>query len=147
MMTPWKQGEGIDRGSATIELAIVAPALLALLGLVIVAGRVAAAAGAVEQAAAAAARSASLARTKVAAEAEARRVVNASLARQGITCRSLSSSVDVSGFAVAVGTAASASVRVACAVPLADMVVPGVPGQRVVTATMTSPIDRFRGRS
>ncbi len=53
---------GTDRGSATIELAVLAPALLALLGLVIVAGRISVAGSAVEQAAASAARAASIAR-------------------------------------------------------------------------------------
>lgn len=136
-----------DRGSATIELAVIAPALLALLGLVIVAGRVTAAAGAVEQAAAAAARAASLARTAVAAEAAADRAVRSSLAGQGVACRTLHSSVDVSGFAARIGSPAQVSVDVRCAVPLADMAVPGLPGERVVTATMASPIDRYRGRS
>ena len=53
---------GSDRGSATIEMAVLAPALLALLGLVILAGRISAAGSAVEQAAASAARAASIAR-------------------------------------------------------------------------------------
>lgn len=136
-----------ERGSATIELAILAPALLALLGLVIVAGRISTAGSAVEQAAAAAARTASLARDARAAQAGADRAVETSLAEQGISCMRLSNAVDVDDFALPIGTPASVTVTVRCAVPLADIGVPGMPGARVVEATMTSPIDRFRGRS
>ena len=136
-----------DRGSATIELAVLAPALLAVLGLVIVAGRVSAAGSAVEQAAASAARAASISRDAGSAQAGARSVAQDSLRDQGITCRTLTTTTDTSGFAVAVGSPASVTVTVRCAVPLADVAVPGMPGERPVTAAMTSPIDSFRGRS
>ncbi len=141
---PWA---GRDRGSATIELAVLAPALLALLGLVIVAGRISTAGSAVEQGAASAARAASIARDARAAQVAADRSAREALRDQGITCRTVTSSVDVRGFAVAVGSPASVTVTVRCVVPLSDLAVPGMPGQRTVTATMTSPIDRFRGRS
>lgn len=136
----------VERGSATIELAVLAPALLALLGLVVVAGRVSTAGSAVEQAAAVAAREASLARDSRSAQSAATEAVRASLDGQGITCRTLTSDVDVEGFTVPVGQPASVRVHVTCAVPLADVAVPGMPGTRVVTASMTSAIDRFRGR-
>lgn len=136
-----------DRGSATIEMAILAPVLLALLGLVIVAGRVSAAGSAVEQAAASAARAASIARDARAAQSGAERAARDSLDGQGITCQPLTSSVEVGGFAASVGSPASVTVSVRCAVPLGDLAVPGMPGQRTVAAQMTSPLDLFRGRS
>jgi Flp pilus assembly protein TadG len=136
----------VGRGSATIEMAVLGPALLALLGLVLVAGRVSTAGGAVEQAAAVAAREASLARDGRSAQAAAVEAVRASLAGQGITCRTLTSDVDVEGFTLPVGQPASVHVQVTCAVPLADLAVPGMPGTRLVTASMVSAIDRFRGR-
>jgi Flp pilus assembly protein TadG len=136
-----------QRGSATIEMAVLAPAMLAMLGLVIVAGRVSAAGSAVEQAAAAAAREASLARDARSAQVRASRVAAASLADQGIVCASQTSELDLAEFGVPVGSPASVTVRVSCAVPLADVVVPGMPGSRVLTASMTSPIDSFRSRS
>lgn len=135
-----------DRGSATIELAILAPALLMLLGLVIVAGRIAAAGSAVEQAAAAAARAATLARDARGAQAEADRIARASLDQQGITCDPLVSTIDTGGFGVAVGQPASVSVHVRCDLPLADLAVPGMTGTRRVAAEAASPLDSYRGR-
>lgn len=135
-----------ERGSATIELAIAAPALLALLGLVIVAGRIEVAASAVEQAAAASARAASIARDARSAEAQAAQAARGSLAAQGISCNPATTSVDSSGFAVAVGQPATVTARVTCRVPLADVAVPGMPGTRTMAAEVASPIDRYRTR-
>ena len=135
-----------DAGTATLELAVLAPVLLILLGLVIVGGRVAAAGGAVEQASSSAVRAASLARDARSAQAEAARVARDSLAEQGVRCDTFTSRVDTSGFAVAVGRPASVSVEVRCAVPLADLAVPGLSGTRLVSASTTSVLDRFRGR-
>ena len=134
-------------GSATIELAILAPVLLALLGLVIVAGRITTAGSAVEQAASSAARTASLARDARAASAGAEQAARDALRQQGITCQPLTSAVTTDGFAAAVGTPASVTATVRCTLALADLAVPGMPGSRVVVAEMTSPIDTFRGRS
>lgn len=135
-----------ERGSATIELAIAAPALLALLGLVIVAGRIQVAASTIEQAAAASARAASIARDARTAEAQASQAARDSLASQGISCDPATTSIDSSGFAVAVGQSATVTARVSCRVPLADLAVPGMPGTRTVSAEVASPIDRYRAR-
>lgn len=138
--------EAGERGSATVELAIIAPALLALIGLVIVAGRIQVAASAVEQAASAAARAASIARDARSAQAQASLAARGSLASQGIACEPATTSVDTGGFAVPVGQSAIVTARVGCRVALADLAVPGMPGSRTVAAEVTSPIDRFRAR-
>lgn len=135
-----------EAGSATLELAILAPALLLMLGLVIVAGRVVAAGGAVEQAAAAAARGASLSRDARAAQERADRVARSSLAEQGIVCLPMRSRVETTGFAVAIGSPASVSVEVACTVTLGDLSIPGLPGSRRIAARATSPLDTYRER-
>lgn len=135
-----------DNGSATLELAILAPALLALLGLVIAAGRIEVAGGAVEQAASAAAREASIARTGSAARVVATQSARISLRSQGITCGVLDVVVDTSGFAEASGLPAQVEVSVACTVPLSDLAVPGMPGTRTMRAQMASPLDRYRSR-
>ena len=60
-----------EAGSATLELAVAAPAVLALVGLVVLAGRVETAHQVVNQAAEDAARAASIARSQASAAAEA----------------------------------------------------------------------------
>jgi Flp pilus assembly protein TadG len=135
-----------EAGTATLELAILAPALLVLLGLVIVAGRVVAAGSAVEHAAAAAARSASLSRDAREAQTRAQAVAQESLADQGIDCVSLISRIDTGGFAVALGNPSSVTVDLECAVALGDVAVPGMPGLRRISARSTSPLDSYRGR-
>lgn len=135
-----------EQGSATLELAILSPAVLALLALAIAAGRIEVAGGAVEQAAAAAARAASIARTPSTARAAATEEASASLRQQGITCGTLDVTVDTAGFAVPVGQPAQVEVSVACTVALSDLAVPGLPGTRTLRAQVASPLDRYRSR-
>lgn len=136
-----------QEGSATLELTILAPALLVLLALMIAAGRIEVAAGAVEQAAAAAARDASTARGPATARAAATATAQASLRDQGVTCGGLDVLVDTAGFAVPVGQPAQVEVRVTCPVALADMAVPGMPGTRTLQGRFVSPMDRYRSRA
>ena len=135
-----------EEGSATLELTILAPALLVLLSLAIVAGRIETASSAVEQAAAVGARDASLARTPALARVAAADSVRGSLASQGITCGSLDVNLDASGFSAPPGNAAVVRLTVSCALPLSDLAVPGIPGTRSVQATMTSVLDSYRSR-
>jgi hypothetical protein len=44
------------------------------------------------------------------------------------------------------GQLGNVSATVICRVPLSDLVLPGTPGSRTLTATFTSPLDPFRGR-
>lgn len=134
-----------DRGSAALELVIIAPGLLLVLAVLIFAGRVAIAQQAVDSAAADAARSASIARTQGAAGGAAQSAANSSLANQGLRCLSTSTSVDTSGFASPVGTAAFVTTTVSCTVNLRDLGAP-IPGTRTVTSTVRSPIDTYRTR-
>jgi Flp pilus assembly protein TadG len=135
-----------QEGSATLELTILAPALLVLLGLAIVAGRIETASAAVEHAAAVGARDASLARTPALARLAAANSVNGSLASQGIACGSLNVNLDAAGFSAPPGTASVVRLTVSCTLALSDVAVPGVPGTRLVKATMTSPLDTYRSR-
>lgn len=133
-----------DRGSVTLELAIIAPALLLLLALVVLAGRVTTAAAAVEQVARAAAREASLARSPESARAAATGAALAGL--DEARCTSSAISIDTSGFAARLGRDGSVSVSVVCVVTFGDLVAPGIPGSRSINATSTSPLDRYRSR-
>ena len=135
-----------ERGSATLELAILAPAFLLLLGMVVIAGRVQVAAGAVEHAATSAAREASLARTNAAAQTTATSAAARELEGQDIRCATSSVTVDASGFGAPLGQSATVSATLTCMVSFADLAIPGLPGSRTLTSTATSPIDRFRAR-
>ena len=54
--------------------------------------------------------------------------------------------VNVSGFAVPVGLPAQVTAQVTCRVSLSDLLVPGMPGSKTLTATFTSPLDPYRAR-
>jgi len=136
-----------EDGSVTLELAILTPALLMLLGLVVVAGRIEVASAAVDQASAAAAREASLARTPSAARAAAARAATANLAAQNLHCTDVRVAVDTAGFAVPVGSPAQVTARVTCTLSTGDLSVPGMPGTRTITSSSQSSLDTYRGRA
>lgn len=135
-----------ERGSAAIEAAIGVPAFVLFVGLIIFGGRNAMTHSAVESAAADAARSASIARTSADATKDATSAAQQSLANQHIHCLSIDITVDTTAFAKPVGTPGSITATVACLLDLSDLTVPGVPGSRVVTATVSSPLDTWRQR-
>ena len=135
-----------DRGSEALEAAIGVPAFLLFIALIIAGGRLAIADQAVQAAAAEAARSASISRTEGQAHGSAVSGATSSLANQKLQCTTKSVSVDTSGFASPVGTHASVAATVTCVVNLSDVAVPGLPGTRTITATMSSPLDTYRER-
>lgn len=140
------RGSRKQRGSAAVEVAVAAPLLMLIVLVVVAGGRLELARGAVQQAAADAARSASIARTASEATSTATSAAGATLANQGLRCQPGRVTVDTAGFATAVGTPAQVAATVSCTVPLADLGLPGLPGSRVVSATVTSPLDTHRGR-
>jgi len=142
-----RTGRRSERGSVSIEAAVLAPAFLLLTGLIIFGGRSAIAHQSVESAAAEAARSASLERTGTAAVQAARSAATASLANQSVQCRNVEVAVDDHGFDAPVGQSALVTVTVACDLDLSDLSVPGVPGVRTIRATTSSPLDTWRERS
>lgn len=129
-----------------MEAVVGVPAFVLFVGLIIFGGRTAITHGAVESAAADAARSASIARTGAQAEKDAHEAAQASLDNRDINCLSVKIDVDTSDFSTAVGGAASVAVAVQCRLDLSDLSVPGVPGSRVIKATMSSPLDTWRER-
>jgi Flp pilus assembly protein TadG len=135
-----------ERGSAAIEAAIGVPAFMLFVGLIIFAGRTAVAQQAVESAAADAARSASIARTAPVASEDARDAARASLTNQQLRCVDISVAVDTGDFNKPIGSAGAVKVTVECRLDLSDLSVPGVPGSRIVKASMTSPLDSWRER-
>jgi Flp pilus assembly protein TadG len=134
-----------SRGSAALELVVLAPALLALVLLVVAAGRVATAGGQVDGAARDAARAASLQRSLVTAREAARDTAAASLADQRVTCAAMTVRVHGS-FAASPGTPGAVRVDVGCTVALGDVGLPGLPGEKTLTADYTAVLDTYRGR-
>ena len=137
-----------ERGSASIEMAILTPALLALFVMLMIAGRTTLARQAVAAAAFDAARTASLARDGSLAQAQAVTVATQTLESQGLFCTNLDPvTVDTSQFATPVGQPAQVTATVTCAVTFADIALPGMPSGATFTATFVSPLDQFRSRS
>ena len=134
-----------ERGSAAIEAVVVGPAMVLLIGLVILGGRVALAHQTLQSVAADTARAASLERTTSRARAAANTASEAGLSQQ-LPCSTHELQLDLDGFTVPPGRPASVSATVTCRVSLSDLAVPGLPGTITIQATMTSPLDTYRER-
>ncbi len=133
-----------EHGSAVVEAAIGVPAFGLFVALIILAGRMSMAHQAVESAANDAARAASIARTQAAAQTGATSSARTSLVNQKVNCRAISVSLDTGALAKPAGTPGMVTATVTCRVNLADLSLPGVPGAKTVTATVSSPIDTYR---
>jgi Flp pilus assembly protein TadG len=130
----------LERGSISVEVAVIAPAFVFLMLLVVYAGKVSEADGNVERAAAEGARAASLRQNPAAASDDARAVVEANLAAAGVPCSQLDTSVDTSMFE----PGGTVTITVRCDASMADVTLLGVPGTRSFTATSTEVIDTYR---
>lgn len=130
-----------QRGSAAVEVAVLAPALLALMLLIVFAGRVAHADGQVQRATSEAARAASLRQSPEAAVESARSVASSNLEASGFICQDLVTAVDIQHFV----PGGSVTVTVTCVASMRDVTLLGVPGERTFVASSTEVIDRYRG--
>ena len=141
-MTPrWRAQDG----SLTLELVILAPAILFILALVIAGGRVVIADQAVTQAASQAARDASLQPTPTAATATARSRADSVLDGQGLGCAPRAVTVNAAALSAPAGQPGQVSVTVRCTVKWSDLGVPG-PGTRTLSATGTAPVDTWTAK-
>jgi hypothetical protein len=127
-----------ERGAAAVELAVLAPALVVLMLLVVAGGRVTTTDATVRRVAADAARAAAMARTAEAARTAA--VATAEGVLSGGLCRDLETSVDVADF----GPGGRVVVDVSCGVEFRDVAVLAFPGQRTFHAVGIEVIDRYR---
>jgi Flp pilus assembly protein TadG len=135
-----------DAGDATLELVILAPVVLILIGLLIAGGRASVAQGAVDAAARDAARQASIARTPSEAEATAIASARFELRQDSLNCTPVVHVTAAAAFAVPVGEPSQIVARVSCTVPLSGLLVPGLPGSKTLTASFASPLDPYRAR-
>jgi len=124
-----------NRGSEPVALAIVAPVMIALLGLMVLGGRIAIASTSIS----------AIARTAPQAVQIAKSTAEASLRAQNLHCEGTPDVVvDISGFSAPPGTPASIQVDVTCVVSLSDIGMPGLPGARTLHDHATSPLDPYR---
>ncbi len=131
---------GAQAGSASLELLLVGPLLLALAAFITGAARINTAERRTVAATRDAARAASLARTPHAARTAAVRAARASLGAQASACQPLSVDVDVRGFR----PGGAVTVRIRCTARLADLAVPGAPGTVTLASRQSAPVDPFR---
>jgi Flp pilus assembly protein TadG len=136
-----------ERGSESVELAILLPVAILVLALVVVGGRVALAGNRVSGVAGTAAREASLARTPAAAQLAATTAAIQALDDRDLHCRSIAVDVDTSRFSAVPGAGAAVSVQVTCTVDLSDIGFAGLPGSRTLDDAASSPVDPTRSTS
>jgi Flp pilus assembly protein TadG len=132
---------GGDRGSVAVEVAVVAPAFVILMLLVVFAGRVSEADGNVRRSTSEAARAASLRQYPEDAASDAESVARTNLSATGVNCVDLAVDVGTDDFSAG-GTV---TVTVTCTASMADVTLLGVPGTRTFTARAVEVIDRHRG--
>lgn len=133
-----------DRGSESVELAILLPIGLLVLGFIVVAARIALASGRISGVAGIAARDASIARSASTAQTIARTSAEHALASDDLHCTNVRVTVDTSGFDAPPGTNAAVHVDVWCTVELSDIAVTGLPGAKTLHDAATSPLDPAR---
>jgi Flp pilus assembly protein TadG len=143
-MNPATTDRGERGGSASVEAAIGAVALIGLLTFGLAVGRLAAAEAAITEAAHAAARLGSAVRDPATAHGQAATEATRVLGQQGIACADLTVTIDVP--VAPIGQPSTATAQVRCAVRWADLALPGLPGHQDVSAVFTSSIDRYRER-
>ena len=129
-----------ERGSAPVELTLLAPVLLVILLFVVGLGRMAHARQQVESVSADAARAASFERNTAASQGVAQTAARGSLDRAGLSCVSLHVDVDVSNYQ----PGGTVRVTVSCTSRMSDVALAGFPGSREFTATSIVPIEMWR---
>lgn len=133
-----------ERGSMSVELAILAPAFIMIVGLLVLAGRVSLAHQNMEEAASQAARAASISRTSQEASNAAQAAAQTYLLNTSMHCQSVDVANSTQGADKAAGVAATVTSTVSCVIQTSDLYLPGLSGTRVVTAQASSVVDTYR---
>ena len=130
-----------ERGSASLELVLVTPALIALLLLVVAGGRLVQARGDVDAMARDAARAASVARSPAEAAARAEAMVRERVGSGGPQCREPAVLTDTAAFR----SGGIVGVSVTCQVDLASVSLLGLSATREIASSATEVVDERRG--
>jgi len=133
---------GGERGTAAIELVLIAPVLMVILLFVVGLGRMAHARQQLESVAADSARAASLERNTHQSAAAAKAAAQQSLGQAGVSCVGLTVDVDLGSYE----PGGQVRVTVSCKTKLSDVALAGFPGSRTFTATSTVPIETYRSK-
>ncbi|WP_441249027.1 TadE/TadG family type IV pilus assembly protein [Kitasatospora sp. McL0602] len=140
---PARAGRNGDTGSVAVEAAILAPAVVMLVLIVALVGRIQSTGGVVDAAARAGARAASLERTREGAQQKAEAAMRDVLDRQHVACAELS--VPPVVFTPGAGGLVTVHAEVRCTVRFDRLTLNGVPGRTELTGQFASVVDRYRG--
>lgn len=133
-----------ERGSAALEVVVLVPALMALVGLVVGGARIWSARATVDEAAHRAARTATVISDARTSAAVGRAAGMANL--DDMPCRPAVVELDTAVLSRPPGSPGHVTATATCTVALADLLVPGLPGRITLTADAVSVADRYRGR-
>lgn len=133
-----------DRGSESVELAILLPIGILVLAFIVVGARIVLASDRISGVAGIAARDASIARSAASAESIATTSAKQALASDDLHCTDIRVTVDTAGFNAAPNTIPSIHVDVWCTVDLSTIGVDGMPGSKTLHDSATSPLDPAR---
>lgn len=128
------------RGSAAVELVLVAPLLVVLIGVVVFLGRIAQARSDVDLVVRDAARAASLARSPEQATADATTSARKDALSTGL-CESLDVAVDTTRFA----PGGHVVVNLSCRIATADLVGLWIAPRPMIMSSFTESVDLYRG--
>jgi Flp pilus assembly protein TadG len=131
---------GRTAGSLTAEMVVLTPLLAALAMLAVMVGRLETASEEVTDAARAAAQAASLWPTVGQAYTAAEETASYVLHGDHMTCSPYGVTLDAGDFS----PGGHLGVTVSCAVSYAQVALPGLPGSRTLTETVTAPLETYR---
>ena len=140
----WRRRVREDRGSESVELAILLPIGILVLGFIVVGARIVLASDRISGVAGIAARDASIARSASRAQSIAQTSAEHALASDDLHCTNIRVAVDTSSFNAPPGTNAAIHVDVWCTIDLSDIGVTGLPGAKTLHDSATSPLDPAR---
>ncbi|MGL5405971.1 MAG: TadE/TadG family type IV pilus assembly protein [Propionibacteriaceae bacterium] len=134
-----------DRGAVATEWAILVPAVVLIVSVMVAGSRLAMTRSAIADAAYAGARSAAANQSGSLAAVKGKDIAIANL--NGVLCNERRINVDTTAFRVTSGQPALVKVHIYCVVPLADLLIPGMPGSISVTKEGVAALDTYRERS